>query len=74
VGCERDETEVREMYNFLIGVVVGGAVGVLGFYLGHAHAAKLWNAFVDVLVRDKAKLAADLSIAHSRIQDLIHKV
>lgn len=59
------------MFEGLTLLIVGGAVGALGFYLGHAHAAKLWNQFVDVLQRDKAKLAADLSIAQSRIQDLI---
>jgi hypothetical protein len=59
------------MYEFLTGLIVGGAVGALGFYLGHAHAAKFWTQIVGVLERDKAKLAADLSIAHSRIQDLI---
>lgn len=62
------------MWEFLTGLVVGGAVGILGYYLGHMHARRVYDDLTAKLRLDKAKLEADLSIAQSRVQDLIYKL
>jgi hypothetical protein len=60
------------MFGFLVGLTVGGAIGMVGHYLGYAAATRFWTNVIDVIKRDKVKLESDLSIANSRIQDLIN--
>jgi hypothetical protein len=60
------------MLEFLIGLIVGGSIGIVGHYLGYTAATRFWTNAIDVIKRDKTKLEADLSIANNRIQDLIN--
>ena len=48
------------MYNVLIGMVMGAAIGVLGYMYGHSTATKYWDTAVKSLTVAKLKVEDDL--------------
>jgi hypothetical protein len=49
------------MWDFLIGMIVGSAIGVLGYMYGHSTATRYWKTAVDSLQAAKLRLEDDLT-------------
>lgn len=49
------------MYGLLVGMVVGAAIGVLGYMYGHGTATRYWKNAVDSLTHAKLKLEDDVA-------------